>query len=122
MSNLLDRNDKNVLENAVHYFDMGIELTDVILSEPNVQKLMASNHTFDAVICEVFLSEALYGLSEHFKAPLIGLGTFGAISWNTDMVKNTFANGVIVQIFNYFYFFYSRWVHPLPLHIYLIPC
>ncbi|XP_065368553.1 uncharacterized protein LOC135961001 [Calliphora vicina] len=86
INSLLDRNDKNVLQNAVHYFDMGIELTEIVLKEPNVQQLMASNHTFDAVICEVFLSEALFGLSEHFKAPLIGLGTFGAISWNTDMV------------------------------------
>ncbi|KAM7362319.1 uncharacterized protein ACRADG_013085 [Cochliomyia hominivorax] len=86
ISGLLDRNQNNVLQNAIHYFDMGIELTEVVLKEPNVQQLMASNHTFDAVICEVFLSEALFGLSEHFKAPLIGLGTFGAISWNTDMV------------------------------------
>lgn len=70
----------------VSYFDMGIELTKTVLDEPQVQKLMASNIKFDAVICEVFLSEALFGLSEHFKAPLIGLGTFGAISWNTDMV------------------------------------
>ena len=69
---------------------MGIELTEIVLKEPAVQELMASNHTFDAVICEVFLSEALFGFSEHFKAPLIGLGTFGAISWNTDMVGMSF--------------------------------
>ena len=66
---------------------MGLELTEIVLKEPAVQNLMATNHIFDAVICDVFISEALFGLSEHFKAPLIGLGTFGAISLNTDMVK-----------------------------------
>lgn len=49
-------------------------------------QLRQSNQTFDAVISEVFLNEAQFGLAEHFKAPLIGLGTFGAISWNTDLV------------------------------------
>ncbi|XP_023293682.2 UDP-glycosyltransferase UGT5-like [Lucilia cuprina] len=85
-STLLDSNDRSVVENVINYFDMGLDLTEIVLKDNNVQQLMASNHTFDAVICEVFLSEALFGFSEHFKAPLIGLGTFGAISWNTDMV------------------------------------
>lgn len=69
------------------FHNMGLQVTETVLNEPSVKKLMASNQTFDVVICEVFLSEALYGLSEHFKAPLIGLGTFGAIAWNTDMVS-----------------------------------
>lgn len=83
---LLETNRKALLSNIVNYHQMGLMITDTVLNEPGVQSLINSNQTFDAVICEVFLGEALYGLSEHFKAPLIGLGTFGAISWNTDMV------------------------------------
>ncbi|XP_075147408.1 uncharacterized protein LOC142221536 [Haematobia irritans] len=84
--NILDTTGRSLLENLVSFHKTGVEVTKLVLNEPAVQKLMASNQTFDAVINEVFLSEALYGLSEHFKAPLIGLGTFGAIAWNTDMV------------------------------------
>ncbi|XP_049305198.1 UDP-glycosyltransferase UGT5 isoform X2 [Bactrocera dorsalis] len=65
---------------------MGLNMTRIFLEENNVKALLASNQTFDAVICEVFLAEALYGLSEHYNVPLIGLGTFGAHAWNTDMV------------------------------------
>lgn len=76
-----------MLENIISFHDIGVEVTEAVLNEPSVKALLASNQTFDAVINEVFLSEALYGISEHFKAPLIGLGTFGAISWNTDMAS-----------------------------------
>ncbi|XP_037817464.1 UDP-glycosyltransferase UGT5-like [Lucilia sericata] len=85
-SSLFYSNEKSVWENIMSYFDMGLNLTETALKEPNVQQLMASNHTFDAVIYDIFLSEALFGLSEHFKAPLIGLSTLGAISENNDMV------------------------------------
>ncbi|XP_013109135.2 UDP-glycosyltransferase UGT5 [Stomoxys calcitrans] len=86
VKNFWEINDRSMVANIFSRYDLGTRITEVALNDSNVQQLMASNHTFDAVICEVFLSEALYGLSEHFKAPLIGLGTFGAISWNTDMV------------------------------------
>lgn len=101
INNLFASVEKSVLENVKNYYDMGLALTEVVLKEPSVQELMASNQTFDAVLCEVFLSEALFGLSEHFKAPLVGLSTFGAASWNTDLVSeqyNTFnAN---INLFN----------------------
>lgn len=68
---------------------------------------MQSNQPFDAVIAEVFLDEALFGLAEHFKAPLIGLGTFGAISWNTDMVSRA---AVINCIFEYISLTVLGWI------------
>lgn len=86
-SNILDSTTKgNVLLNVFSYFQVGLDITEAVLKETSVQELLASNKTFDAVICEVMLGDALYGLSEHFQAPLIGLGTFGAIAWNTDLV------------------------------------
>lgn len=85
-ANLLDTIKKSVLENVKNYHEMGINISRTFLQERSVQELMASNQTFDAVICEVFLSESIFGLSEHFNAPLIGLSPFGAHPWNTDMV------------------------------------
>lgn len=87
VNSLLDTLERSLVENIISFHKTGVAVTEAVLNEPAVQQLMASNQTFDAVIAEVFLSEALYGLSEHFKAPLIGLGTFGAIAWNTDMVS-----------------------------------
>ncbi|KAI8129053.1 2-hydroxyacylsphingosine 1-beta-galactosyltransferase [Lucilia cuprina] len=83
---LLETTKRSLLENIVSFHNIGLRVTEAVLNEPSVKALLASNQTFDAVISEVFLAEALYGISEHFKAPLIGLGTFGAIAWNTDMV------------------------------------
>ncbi|XP_061392908.1 uncharacterized protein LOC133328353 [Musca vetustissima] len=105
MDNLFKHNERSMMENIVNYYEMGINITEVVLQEPSVQELLASNHTFDAVICEVFLSEALFGFSEHFNAPLIGLGTFGAASWNTDMVGSpsppSYVPGIGLKFSNY---------------------
>ncbi|XP_017005917.2 UDP-glycosyltransferase UGT5 [Drosophila takahashii] len=86
MANLLESSKRPIIEQIVNFHEMGIEITELLLTEPSVVELLKSNQTFDAVISEVFLNEAHFGFAEHFKAPLIGLGTFGAISWNTDLV------------------------------------
>ncbi|XP_017083904.2 uncharacterized protein LOC108116482 [Drosophila eugracilis] len=86
MANLLESSKEPIIKQIIEFHEMGLSLTERLLSEPIVTELMKSNQTFDAVISEVFLNEAHFGFAEHFKAPLIGLGTFGAISWNTDLV------------------------------------
>ncbi|EDW66951.1 UDP-glycosyltransferase UGT5 [Drosophila virilis] len=65
---------------------MGLKLTRTLMEEPEVHTLLAQNRTFDAVICEVFMNEAHFGFAEHFQAPLIGLSTFGASTWTTQLV------------------------------------
>ncbi|KAH8294625.1 hypothetical protein KR018_000625 [Drosophila ironensis] len=86
MSNLLETSKEPIIKQILEFHEMGLQITELLLTEPPVVELMKSNQTFDAVISEVFLNEAHFGLAEHFNAPLIGLGTFGAISWNTDLV------------------------------------
>nr|NP_652626.1 UDP-glycosyltransferase family 302 member C1 [Drosophila melanogaster]ACL89167.1 Ugt86Da-PA [synthetic construct]AAF54591.1 UDP-glycosyltransferase family 302 member C1 [Drosophila melanogaster]AAL28439.1 GM04645p [Drosophila melanogaster]AAO74690.1 RE18708p [Drosophila melanogaster]AOQ05761.1 Ugt86Da-RA [synthetic construct] len=86
IANLLQSSKEPIIKQIINFHEMGIEITELLLKEPSVIELMKSNQTFDAVISEVFLNEAHFGFAEHFKAPLIGLGTFGAISWNTDLV------------------------------------
>ncbi|KAH8312382.1 hypothetical protein KR044_010466, partial [Drosophila immigrans] len=86
IDNLLKKSEQPIVKQIIGFYDMGIRLTDTLLQDPIVKRLKDSNQTFDAVISEVFLNEAHFGFAEHFNAPLIGLGTFGAISWNTDMV------------------------------------
>jgi len=98
MANLLESSKEPIIKQIIDFHEMGIEITELLLTEPSVVELMKSNQTFDAVISEVFLNEAHFGLAEHFKAPLIGLGTFGAISWNTDLVSSS------LKVFNRRYF------------------
>lgn len=83
---LLQTIEKSIIENVRDFHEMGLNISRTFLEESTVKALLASNQTFDVVICEVFLSEALFGLSEHYNVPLIGVGTFGAHPWNTDMV------------------------------------
>ncbi|XP_017144957.1 UDP-glucuronosyltransferase 2B15-like [Drosophila miranda] len=83
---LLEKSQEPIVTRIIDFHHMGLAITESMLRDPIVVELMQSNQTYDAVISEVFLNEAHFGLAEHFKAPLIGLGTFGAISWNTDLV------------------------------------
>ncbi|XP_041451016.1 UDP-glycosyltransferase UGT5-like [Drosophila obscura] len=86
IANLLEKSRESIVTRIIDFHHMGLAITDALLRDPSVVELMQSNQTYDAVISEVFLNEAHFGLAEHFKAPLIGLGTFGAISWNTELV------------------------------------
>ncbi|XP_030373467.1 2-hydroxyacylsphingosine 1-beta-galactosyltransferase-like [Scaptodrosophila lebanonensis] len=65
---------------------MGLQVTETFLKEPSVQALLQQNKSYDAVICEVFVNEAHFGLAEHFNAPLIALSSFGASAWTTALV------------------------------------
>ncbi|XP_023172067.2 UDP-glucuronosyltransferase 2B15-like [Drosophila hydei] len=86
LGSLLKNSEKPIIQQIMGFYSMGLRITEALLKEPKINQLRQSNQTFDAVINEVFLNEAHFGLAEHFNAPLIGLGTFGAISWNTDLV------------------------------------
>jgi len=98
-NHLTKMRDQNIIEAILSIYDMGIEITNSTLTEPALQKLMASGEKFDVVICEVFVTEALFGLAQHFDAPLIGLGTFGATSWNTDLVGSPSPPSYVPSIF-----------------------
>lgn len=67
---------------------MMLELTDKTLNHTNVQKLINSGETFDVVIVEQFMNEALKALATQFKASLITLSTVGANSWVNTLVGN----------------------------------
>lgn len=67
--------------------ESGDMMSNFTLSHPNVQKLLKSGETFDAVIVEIFWVEALYGLAAHFNCPLIGLSTFSTSIWTNDLTQ-----------------------------------
>lgn len=67
--------------------NMGIFITNFTLTHPRMTAFLADpNEHFDLVICEIFINEAMLGLGQHFKAPIIGFSTFGSSMWSNDLV------------------------------------
>ncbi|EDW30995.1 GL15169 [Drosophila persimilis] len=72
IANLLEKSKEAIVKGIIDFHHIDLAITDSMLNEPIGAALMQSNQTYDDVISEDF-----------FK--LIGLGTFGGISWNTDL-------------------------------------
>ncbi|XP_061392912.1 UDP-glucosyltransferase 2-like [Musca vetustissima] len=58
-----------------------------ILENPEVKNVLAEEK-FDLLIVEIFFSEALLGLGEYFKAPVITVSTFGTVNFMDYLVQN----------------------------------
>ncbi|RZC32879.1 UDP-glucuronosyltransferase 2C1-like, partial [Asbolus verrucosus] len=69
-------------------FEMGLEVTEGTFNNSNVQKLLNSGETFDVVILEHFLNDALVGLGYHFQAPVIILSPVGSSGLNNHIFAN----------------------------------
>lgn len=68
------------------WYETGVEFTRWTFESKNFQNFLRKKQTFDVVVVESCLQDALYGLSEHFKAPLIVTSAIGASKWTTDVV------------------------------------
>ncbi|CAO1423125.1 unnamed protein product [Diamesa serratosioi] len=69
------------------------------LAHPNVQTLMNSGETFDAVIVEAFNFDAIFGLAEYYNCPLIVVTPFGAVKWANVMTGNQSPSSYVPQPF-----------------------
>lgn len=58
--------------------------------------------TYDLVIVEIFVSEALIGLGQHFGAPVIAVSTFGANKWTADLVGTPSPMSYVAHAFSTF--------------------
>jgi hypothetical protein len=86
MANLLNMHESSVKKIVEDIYDMGINISNFTLRHPVVQKFIETDHEFDVVILEIFLSEPMLGFAHRFNAPVIGFSTFGASKWTTDLV------------------------------------
>lgn len=87
-SNFLNMNKKRYWEHSLMLYFMGEAVTNLTLTNVNYQKFINTQPKpkFDVVIVEVFVSEALLALGHLYSAPVIGVSTFGAFKWTTDLV------------------------------------
>lgn len=86
MANILDMGENNFLDTLQGLFHLSQTITNVTMATPGFQALLKSNEKFDAIVMEVFLNEAMLGLGHRFKAPIIGVSTFGSSKWTNEMV------------------------------------
>ncbi|XP_065368755.1 UDP-glucosyltransferase 2-like [Calliphora vicina] len=83
-----DKKDKGFFKEMREFGETGYQMVSNVMQHPGVRHLMKTEN-FDLIIVETILSEALYGLGEHFKAPMVGVSTFGTINFVDYLVGNT---------------------------------
>ncbi|XP_045772915.1 UDP-glycosyltransferase UGT5-like isoform X2 [Maniola jurtina] len=66
----------------------GLAFTELTLNSPEVKEFLMKDNTFDLVICEQFVQEALYALSVKYNAPLAIISTFGNCMRHNIMTRN----------------------------------
>ncbi|XP_062550717.1 UDP-glycosyltransferase UGT5-like [Armigeres subalbatus] len=86
LDDLLNVADKGIIDGIKHTYDFGHRVMNSTLTDPAVVSLIDSNATFDLIVLEIFMTDAMLGFCHHFKAPCIGVSTFGASKWTSDLV------------------------------------
>ncbi|KAL1513693.1 hypothetical protein ABEB36_003068 [Hypothenemus hampei] len=80
--------DKNIFSSIKWVQSLGIDLTENLLVNPEVQQLLKGKEKFDLVLVETFLNEAHLAFANHFNAHLVLFNTMGINEWNSDLVGN----------------------------------
>lgn len=74
------------LVKAQQLMRMSNDITNHTLRSRAFSTLITSNEHFDVIVMEVFLNEAMVGLSHLFGAPIVGYSTIGTTKSTSDMV------------------------------------
>lgn len=60
-------------------------MTNITLQHPELKKLMESGETYDLIILDMFLTDALLGLSTVFDCPIVVLSANGPHEWVNEL-------------------------------------
>ncbi|KNC24650.1 hypothetical protein FF38_13551, partial [Lucilia cuprina] len=78
---------KSFFDELFEFTNVGVQMVTNVLEHPKVKDIM-KNEKFDLIIVEALLCDALYGLGQHFNAPLVAVSTFGTINFVDVLVNN----------------------------------
>ncbi|XP_036330023.1 UDP-glucosyltransferase 2-like isoform X1 [Rhagoletis pomonella] len=81
--------ERNKWEELNLYYDFFTGGTLSVLQSARVQQLLQSHEQFDLIIVEALQMDAVYALAHHYKAPIIGISTYGADPTIDELVGNT---------------------------------
>ncbi|XP_073825595.1 UDP-glycosyltransferase UGT5-like [Musca autumnalis] len=78
---------KSYFSEFMNLAETGKTMVTNIMENAEVKQMLA-REKFDLIIVEIFFSEALVGLGEYFRAPVVTVSTFGTINFMDYLVKN----------------------------------
>lgn len=84
-----EMNDKSILERFTRMVYAGASTADLILGSKEMKNLLNSNQTFDLFVADIFLGDALLGLSQFYKVPIVVVSPTGPNTWINEMTGNS---------------------------------
>lgn len=82
----MDFNNLYFWNTILKFYAIGDATMNWTLSSKNLREFIKINQTFDAVVVEICLDEALIAFGKYYNAPVIGISAFGASIWTTQLV------------------------------------
>ncbi|KAL1491906.1 hypothetical protein ABEB36_012427 [Hypothenemus hampei] len=80
--------DLNIFSNIIFLHSLGLDLTEKLLANQEVQQLLKERENFDLIIVETFYNEAHLAFAKHFNAHLVLFHSMGISEWNSHFVAN----------------------------------
>lgn len=84
----------NIISKFKFLYTNTLRMTNITLQHPEMKKLLKSNEKFDLLILDLFLTDALLGLSTVFDCPVVALSANGPHSWVIDAFGSPPASSV----------------------------
>lgn len=76
----------NLIAKIKFLYSKTLHMTNVTLRHPKMKQLLESNEKFDLIILDLFLTDALLGLSTVFDCPIVALSTNGPHTWVSEVL------------------------------------
>ncbi|XP_063702026.1 UDP-glycosyltransferase UGT5-like [Culicoides brevitarsis] len=83
---LLEFDSTSMFGRLRNLYFFGLMMTNHTMDHPKVKQFLKSDAKFDVIVLEIFVNDAMLGFGSHFKAPVVGISTFGANNWVNEMV------------------------------------
>ncbi|XP_073843703.1 UDP-glycosyltransferase family 316 member A1 [Musca autumnalis] len=80
---------KSVMEHFTRLMYATTSNTDALLQSPKVRELLHSQQQFDLLVVDLFLSDALMGLSFYYQIPTVVLSPSGSNTWLNQRFGNS---------------------------------
>lgn len=76
----------NLISKFKYLYKNTLTMTNFTLQHPEMKKLLKSEEKFDLIILDLFLTDALLGLSTVFDCPVVALSANGPHTWVNDLL------------------------------------
>ena len=92
----------NLISKFKFLYAYTLHMTNITLQHPEMKKLMKSGEKFDLIILDLFLTDALLGLSTVFNCPIVALSANGPHTWVNDVMGSTRPSSFVPHMYTDF--------------------